>query len=56
MVLTFYQNNKSPSTLNRKVRISMQELYHTSQQLSQYDFYYHNISPTSIRICKEQTL
>ena len=39
MTLWFYIFIKinSPSTLNRNGRISKSELYHTSQQLSQYD-------------------
>ena len=40
MILWFYNilsKTKSPSTLNRKGRMSKPELYHTPQQLSQYD-------------------
>ena len=40
MILWFYNilsKTKSPSTLNRKGRISKPKQYHTSQQLSQYD-------------------
>ena len=35
--MTFLSKTKFPSTLNRKGRISKPELYHISQQLSQYD-------------------
>jgi hypothetical protein len=41
VTLWFYDilsKTKSLGTLNKKGRISMPELYHTPQQLSQYDF------------------
>ena len=38
MTLFFLSKARSPSTLNRKGGISKPELYHASQQLSQYEF------------------
>jgi hypothetical protein len=35
--ITIFIKTNSPSTLNRNGRISKSELYHTSQQFSQYD-------------------
>ena len=37
MVLYHFFKTKSPSTLTRTGRTSKPELYHTPQQLSQYD-------------------
>ena len=52
VILWFYMfiKTNSPGTLNRNGRISKSELYHTSQQLSQYD------CPIRIFMYMEQTL
>ena len=54
--MTFLSKARSPSTLNRKGRISMLELYHTSQQLSQHDCPIRIFSHKHKSMYMEQTL